>query len=46
MDMYHYVATDDFPYTVGCIRGTADMKVMQMLSGPRPGWFDFFKISD
>ena len=21
--MYHYVATDDFPYTVGCFRGTA-----------------------
>lgn len=41
-NMYHYVATDDFPYTVGCMRGTPDMKVIQLLSGPRPGWFDFF----
>lgn len=23
--MYHYVATDDFPYTVGCYRGTPAM---------------------
>ena len=41
MNMYHYVATDDFPYTVGCMRGKPDMKVMQILSGPRPGWFNF-----
>lgn len=27
--MYHYVATDDFPYTVGCFRGTAT-------AAPRP----------
>lgn len=41
VNMYHYVVTDDFPYTVGCMRGTPDMKVMQILSGPRPSWFNF-----
>lgn len=25
--IYHYVATDDFPYTVGCFRGTATRPV-------------------
>jgi hypothetical protein len=44
--IYHYHATADFPYTVGCMRGTYDFKVMQVLSGPRPSWFDFFNISD
>ena len=39
VNMYHYVATDDFPYTIGCMRGTFDFKVMEILSGPRPGWF-------
>ncbi len=37
--MYHYVATDDFPYTVGCIKGTFERKIIQILSGPPPGWF-------
>ena len=44
--MYHYQATADFPYTVGCMRGAYDFKLMQILSGPRPGWFDFFLNSD
>ena len=39
VNMYHYVATDDFPYTVGCMRGAFDFKVMEILSGPRLGWF-------
>ncbi len=38
VSMYHYVATDDFPYTVGCIKGSFDLKLIQVLSGPRP-WF-------
>ncbi len=39
VNMYHYVATDDFPYTVGCLRGIFDPKTVEILSGPRPGWF-------
>jgi len=39
VSIYHYVATDDFPYTVGCIKGVFDMKVVRVLSGPPPGWF-------
>ena len=39
VNLYHYVATDDFPYSVGCLRGTPDMRAVQILSGPRPGWF-------
>lgn len=35
--MYHYVATLDFPYTIGCLRGHYDRAVMRMLSGPPPG---------
>ena len=37
--MYHYVATDDFPYTLGCIKGTVDRKLVETLSGPRHWWF-------
>lgn len=37
--MYHYVATDDFPYTVGCIRGVFERATVETISGPRPGWF-------
>ena len=36
--MYHYVASDDFPYTIGCIKGQFDYKLIEILSGPRP-WF-------
>jgi hypothetical protein len=32
-DMYHYHATWDFPYTVGCLRGSYDNKVAQLLGG-------------
>jgi hypothetical protein len=46
VQMYHYHATADFPYTVGCTRGVYDFKVMKILSGPRPGWFDFLLKSD
>jgi YHYH protein len=46
VEMYHYHATADFPYTVGCMRGIYDFKVMEALGGPRPSWFDFFSNSD
>jgi hypothetical protein len=37
--MYHYHATWDFPYTIGCMRGTVKMSdVMAISGGPgRPG---------
>ena len=38
VNIYHYVATDDFPYTVGCLKGTFEHKTVEMLSGSR-GWF-------
>lgn len=36
VSMYHYHATWDFPYTVGCMRGTYDMRDVMVLSGPAP----------
>jgi hypothetical protein len=35
--MYHYHATWDFPYTVGCLRGAYDRSVVRAISGPPPG---------
>jgi hypothetical protein len=35
--MYHYHATADFPYTVGCLKGTYDRAVVRAISGPPPG---------
>lgn len=32
-EMYHYHATWDFPYTVGCMRGNFDMAEMMTISG-------------
>jgi hypothetical protein len=40
---YHYIATTDFPYTVGCLRGTFDRATVEMLSGPPPG-FSFWNL--
>jgi YHYH protein len=37
--MYHYHATPQFPYSIGCLRGTFDSKTVQILSGPPPSWF-------
>jgi hypothetical protein len=34
--MYHYHATLDFPYTVGCMRGAVDRETVRMVSGPPP----------
>jgi hypothetical protein len=34
--MYHYHATWDFPYTVGCLRGSYDPATVRVLSGPPP----------
>ncbi len=34
--MYHYVATLDFPYSIGCLRGSWSQSAVQTLSGPRP----------
>ena len=34
--MYHYVATVDFPYTIGCLRGGYDRAVMRAIAGPPP----------
>ena len=33
--MYHYVATLDFPYTVGCMRGAYSNDDVMTISGPR-----------
>jgi hypothetical protein len=35
--MYHYVATADFPYTVGCLRGDYDRELVRIIGGPPPG---------
>ena len=32
--MYHYVATLDFPYTVGCLKGSWSQSTVRTLSGP------------
>lgn len=37
LEMYHYHATWDFPYTVGCMRGTVDMADMMAVSGALGG---------
>jgi YHYH protein len=34
--MFHYHATPDFPYTVGCMRGAYKMSDVRMISGPPP----------
>ena len=34
--MYHYVATADYPYTVGCLRGRFDRALIRQLMGPPP----------
>lgn len=34
--MYHYVATPDFPYTVGCLRGTYDRALVRQIGGGPP----------
>ena len=39
ISMYHYHATPQFPYSVGCLRGTYDRSVVRALSGPPPGLF-------
>jgi YHYH protein len=36
---YHYHATPQFPYSVGCLRGKFDRQTVRLLSGPPPGWF-------
>lgn len=37
VNMYHYHATWDFPYTAGCMRGTYKMSdVMKLSGGPQP----------
>jgi len=35
--MYHYHATWDFPYTVGCLRGAYERGAVRAISGPPPG---------
>jgi hypothetical protein len=35
--MYHYHATWDFPYTVGCLRGSYDRETVRVISGPPHG---------
>ncbi len=37
VNMYHYHATWDFPYSVGCMRGTYNRKNVMTISGPPPG---------
>ena len=36
ISIYHYHATWDFPYTVGCLRGRYDRFIERILSGPPP----------
>ncbi|HTJ97308.1 MAG TPA: YHYH protein [Rhodocyclaceae bacterium] len=36
IEMYHYHATWDFPYTAGCLRGNYRMSDVAALSGPPP----------
>lgn len=36
--MYHYVATMDFPYTVGCLRGSWSRETVRTISGPPPSF--------
>jgi hypothetical protein len=37
VEMYHYHATWDFPYTVGCMRGRYNMTDVMIVSGPPGG---------
>jgi hypothetical protein len=37
VEMYHYHATWDFPYTIGCLRGNFSIANVMTLSGARPG---------
>ena len=44
VNMYHYVLTEEYPYTIGCFRGTPvkvdfNPRQLQQMSGdmPRPG---------
>jgi calcineurin-like phosphoesterase family protein len=34
--MYHYHATPDFSYTVGCMRGRFERSLVRAISGPPP----------
>ncbi|MEZ4815805.1 MAG: YHYH protein [Bdellovibrionota bacterium] len=34
--LYHYHATWDFPYTIGCLRGSYTQEDVRKISGPRP----------
>ena len=34
--MYHYVATLDFPYTIGCLKGSWSQDTVRTISGPPP----------
>jgi len=36
LKMYHYVATVDFPYTVGCMRGAYDRALVRQIGGGPP----------
>ena len=36
VSMFHYVATPDYPYTVGCLRGGYDQSLSRKLMGPPP----------
>jgi YHYH protein len=36
IEMFHYHATPDFPYTVGCMRGAYKLADVRMISGPPP----------
>jgi hypothetical protein len=37
--MYHYVATWEFPYTIGCMRGAYRREDVMKIAGPPPGMF-------
>jgi hypothetical protein len=37
VEMFHYHATLDFPYTVGCMRGAINREHIRAVSGPPPG---------
>jgi hypothetical protein len=37
--IYHYVATWDFPYTIGCMRGAFRREDVMKIAGPPPGMF-------
>ncbi len=39
ISMYHYHATAEFPYSIGCLRGSYERALVRTLSGPPPGWF-------